>query len=171
MSSLRHISICLAMILSGSCSAPAQKEKFMSNNPYYSRTDTNKLTVSNEEWKRILPPVLYSVARQAATEPSFTGNMWKDETIGNYYCAVCGNALFKSTAKFTSMCGWPSFFEPLRKDNMLYRDDNSYGMHRIEVLCARCESHLGHIFDDGPEPTGKRYCMNAVSLDFEPADQ
>lgn len=168
---LHYICICLLMIVGCSCSAPAQKDKFMSQNPYYSRIDTSKLNVSDEEWKRILPPVLYAVSRQAATEPSFTGNMWKDETIGNYYCAVCGNALFKSTAKFTSMCGWPSFFEPLRKDNMLYREDNSYGMHRVEVLCARCESHLGHIFDDGPEPTGKRYCMNAVSLDFEPTGE
>ncbi|RQO30443.1 peptide-methionine (R)-S-oxide reductase [Taibaiella sp. KBW10] len=168
MRKVNFIGIILLFIVGLSCRSNAQKNSSMSQNPYYSRTDTAKLHVSDEEWKKILPANLYAVARQAATEASFTGNLWKDETRGSYFCAVCGNALFKSTAKFTSMCGWPSFFEPLRKDNMIYKEDNTYGMHRIEVLCARCDSHLGHIFDDGPEPTGKRYCMNAVSLDFEP---
>ena len=153
-----------------SCRSNAQNSdtKMKANNPYYSRTDTGKLNISNEEWKKILSPELYYVAREAGTERSFTGNMWKDETVGDYFCAVCGNALFKSTAKFTSMCGWPSFFEPLSKHNMIYREDLSHGMERMEVLCARCDSHLGHIFDDGPEPTGKRYCINAISVDFEP---
>lgn len=164
----------LVLLVSNSCNSNAQNNdknkntKTMNENPYYSRTDTTKLNVSNAEWKKILPSELYDVSREAATERSFTGNMWKDETIGNYYCAVCGNALFKSGAKFTSTCGWPSFFEPLRANNMIYKDDNSLGMHRTEVLCARCDSHLGHIFDDGPPPTGKRYCMNAISLDFVP---
>ena len=152
------------------CTSNAQKNetKMKADNPYYSRTDTTKLNVPNEEWKKILKPELYYVAREAVTERSFTGNMWEDETKGSYFCAVCGNPLFKSTAKFTSMCGWPSFFEPLSKDNMIYKEDYSHGMNRIEVECARCNSHLGHIFDDGPEPTGKRYCINAISVDFEP---
>ncbi|OJV55578.1 MAG: peptide-methionine (R)-S-oxide reductase [Bacteroidetes bacterium 43-16] len=152
------------------CTSNAQKNetKMKADNPYYSRTDTTKLNVPNEEWKKILKPELYYVAREAGTERSFTGNMWEDETKGSYFCAVCGNPLFKSTAKFTSMCGWPSFFEPLSKDNMIYKEDYSHGMNRIEVECARCNSHLGHIFDDGPEPTGKRYCINAISVDFEP---
>ena len=137
-------------------------------NPYYSNTDTKKLDVPNAEWKKILSPDLYAVAREADTERAFTGTMWKSETKGTYYCATCGNKLFKSDQKFVSSCGWPSFFEQNNKESITFKDDNSYGMRRIEALCGRCDSHLGHLFDDGPEPTGKRYCMNAISLDFVP---
>lgn len=137
-------------------------------NPYYSRTDTQKLHVSNAEWKKILPPDLYAVAREAATERPFTGKYWDADVKGMYYCAVCGNPLFRSSAKFASSCGWPSFFEAVSDHSVIYKDDHSYGMDRIEVLCGRCNSHLGHIFDDGPPPTHKRFCMNSVSLDFEP---
>ncbi len=137
-------------------------------NPYYSNTDTKKLNVSNAEWKKILPPDLYAVAREADTERAFTGTMWKSETKGTYYCATCGNKLFRSDQKFVSSCGWPSFFEQENKNSIWFKPDNSYGMQRTEALCGRCDSHLGHLFDDGPEPTGKRYCMNAISLDFVP---
>jgi peptide methionine sulfoxide reductase msrA/msrB len=137
-------------------------------NPYYSNTDTKKLTISDAEWKKILSPDLYAVARQADTERAFTGTMWNSETKGTYYCATCGNRLFRSNQKFTSSCGWPSFFEQENKESITFKDDNSYGMKRTEALCGRCDSHLGHLFDDGPEPTGKRYCMNAISLDFVP---
>lgn len=137
-------------------------------NPYYSNTDTKKLTVSNAEWKKILPPDLYAVAREADTERAFTGKMWNSEAKGTYYCATCGYQLFKSDQKFVSSCGWPSFFEQVNKESITFKDDNSYGMRRVEANCGRCDSHLGHLFDDGPEPTGKRYCMNAVSLDFVP---
>ena len=138
------------------------------NNPYYSRTDTSKLNVSNEEWKKILEPDVYAVARQAGTERAFTGKYWDATGLGNYYCAVCGNPLFRADQKFASSCGWPSFFEAARKDAVKYNKDNTHGMERVEVVCGRCDSHLGHIFNDGPPPTGMRYCMNSIVLDFEP---
>lgn len=137
-------------------------------NPYYSNTDTTKLNVSDAEWKKVLPADLYAVAREADTERAFTGKMWNSETKGTYYCAACGLKLFRSNQKFTSSCGWPSFFEQENKNSVVFKDDNSFGMRRTEALCGRCNSHLGHLFDDGPEPTGKRYCMNAISLDFVP---
>lgn len=170
---MKALTFLLAILITGSaCQSQQKKQQPMTSNapanPYYSRTDTEKLHVSNAEWKKVLPPELYAVAREAATERPFTGKYWDADTKGSYYCAVCGNALFRSDAKFASSCGWPSFFEPIRAASVIYREDNSYGMHRTEVLCGRCESHLGHIFDDGPPPTHKRFCMNSVSLDFEP---
>lgn len=137
-------------------------------NPYYSNTDKTKLTLSDAEWKKVLPEDVYEVSRHAETERPFTGKYYEFDGKGTYYCAACGNKLFRSTAKFSSSCGWPSFFEQDNKTSTIYKTDNTLGMERTEVLCARCGGHLGHIFDDGPPPTGKRYCMNSVVLDFIP---
>jgi len=140
-------------------------------NPYYSHTDTTKLNLSDAEWKKILPEDLYEVSRHAATERPFTGKYWNADLKGTYYCAACGNELFRSEAKFASTCGWPSFFEQENEKSTVFRKDSSLGMIRIEVLCGRCGGHLGHIFDDGPEPTGKRYCMNSIAMDFMPGNE
>lgn len=148
----------------------AQNKKAMTtqnNNPYYSRTDTTHLHVSNAEWKKILSPGVYSIAREQGTEYAFSGKYWKTDVKGTYYCAVCGNPLFRSGAKFASSCGWPSFFETMRPNSVIYLNDDTHGMDRTEVRCGRCDSHLGHIFDDGPPPTHKRFCMNSAVLDFE----
>lgn len=138
------------------------------HNPYYSRTDTSVLNVSDEEWRNVLPSDVFEIARHKDTEYPFTGKYNDFTGLGNYFCAACGNALFRSGAKFSSTCGWPSFFETIRKNSVVYHDDHSLSRSRIEVVCGRCGGHLGHVFDDGPPPTGKRYCMNSLMLDFEP---
>jgi len=138
-------------------------------NPVYSKTDSSKVTMSEEEWKKILPSDVYYVARQKGTERPWTSKFEKFDEVGTYYCAVCGNALFKSDTKFESGCGWPSFYEPISKGSIIYTPDNAHGMTRTEVQCGRCKSHLGHVFEDGPPPTGLRYCINGVILDFDKA--
>lgn len=140
-----------------------------SSNPVYSRNDKKEVTLSEQEWKKILPEDVYYIARQKGTERPWTSKYEFSKEVGTYYCAACGNALFKSDTKFESGCGWPSFYEPISKQSIIYEIDNSFGMTRKEVMCGRCRSHLGHVFEDGPPPTGLRYCINGVVLDFEKA--
>lgn len=140
-----------------------------SNNPVYSQSDTSKVVMSDEEWKKILSPEQFHIARQKGTERPWTSKFEKFNEAGTYYCAACGNALFRSDTKFESGCGWPSFYEPISKSSIIYTPDHSHGMDRTEVQCGRCKAHLGHVFDDGPPPTGLRYCINGVILDFAKA--
>ncbi|MBO9617438.1 MAG: peptide-methionine (R)-S-oxide reductase MsrB [Niabella sp.] len=141
------------------------------NNPVYSHTDSSKVNLSEDEWKKVLPEEVYYIARQKGTERPWTSKYETSKEIGTYYCAACGNPLFKSDTKFESGCGWPSFYEPISKTSVIYLEDKSHGMVRTEVECGRCHAHLGHVFNDGPPPTGLRYCINGVILDFEKAQQ
>ena len=129
-----------------------------------------RLVRSDEEWRRLLTPEQYRILRQAGTERAFTGAYWNTKEAGLYSCAGCGQELFVSDTKFDSGCGWPSFFERLEGANIVEKPDRSHGMVRTEVVCGWCDGHLGHIFPDGPPPTGMRYCINSAAMTFEPAD-
>lgn len=131
---------------------------------------TDELQLTDEQWRERLTPEQYEVLRRKGTERAFTGAYWDAKDPGLYRCAACHNPLFRSEDKYDSGTGWPSFTRPVDPGAVRVEEDNSYGMRRIEALCGHCGGHLGHIFDDGPAPTGQRYCMNSVSLELDPSE-
>ena len=131
---------------------------------------TDKIQKSDEEWASQLTPEQFRIARRHGTERAFTGQYWDEKTPGVYRCVCCGEPLFDSTTKYESGTGWPSFFQPISADKVETEEDHTLGMRRVEVHCARCGCHLGHVFDDGPRPTGLRYCLNSASLNLDKAE-
>lgn len=127
-----------------------------------------KITKSDAEWRSQLSDEQYRIARERGTERAFTGKYNANKSPGTYTCVCCGQELFSSDAKFDSGTGWPSFYEPIAEGSVTTKEDNEYGMRRVEAVCSRCDAHLGHVFPDGPRPTGLRYCMNSASLDLKP---
>jgi peptide-methionine (R)-S-oxide reductase len=150
---------------------PNKMDSPKKKSPVYSNTDTSRVNLTEEEWKKVLPNDVYYIARMKGTERPWSSKYENFYEKGTYYCAACGNPLFKSDTKFDSGCGWPSFYEPVSKESIIYTPDNTHGMVRTETQCGRCKAHLGHVFNDGPPPTGLRYCINGVVLDFAKAKE
>jgi len=158
------LTLAVAVLAAGCNAAPTNSLQTTMNST--NATMKFPLQRTEAEWRKLLTPEQYHVLREAGTERAFTGKYWNTKEPGVYRCAACGEILFKSDDKFDSGCGWPSFSEIAAQGKVIARDDNSFGMHRTEVLCANCGSHLGHVFDDGPGPKGLRYCINSASIAF-----
>jgi peptide-methionine (R)-S-oxide reductase len=168
---LKNTAILLLAFLFQQCYSQTDNSKKTNMDKNQDNHDSSVVNKTNEEWRKILPADVYYVAREKGTERPFTSKYELSKEVGTYYCAVCGNPLFLSDTKFESGCGWPSFYQPISKTSVIYLKDDSHGMERTEVECGKCHSHLGHVFDDGPPPTGLRYCINGVVLDFKKAEE
>lgn len=169
--------IALALLLCHCTSGQGQNTQSQSSTPTQTKMAENKPTTPIErvektdaEWRQTLTPEQYAILRQKGTERPYTGKLLNNKEEGVYSCAACGFELFTSDQKYDSHCGWPSFYDAVDKGRIKYVTDLSHGMSRTEIMCARCDGHLGHVFDDGPLPTGQRYCVNSVSINFKKVD-